>query len=293
MKIVRDFTFAITLGIIGGLAVTVLSYYNDHKEGGIRNTLMAVADSANLISDAYSDTNERGYKWNIDKDMLAGGRVTSDTGEYIDRKVPAFSDGVTAAWSEDGCDGDNAGDCIYSDIIRFHVRANSDSEEDQELKLAVRDDVMTMLKPLLKDCKSESESKAVVLDNLQNIYTTAINTITEQGYDYPVKVYMTVEEFPAKVYGDLTFPEGKYQALRIDIGEALGQNWWCVMYPPLCFIDDATVVVSKEGKRILEENLTQEEYRALFADSDADIKAESFICKKIKGWFENGRNDEK
>ena len=282
MKIVRDFTFAITLGIIGGLAVTVLSYYNDHKEGGIRNTLMAVADSANLISDAYSDTNERGYKWNIDKDMLAGGRVSSDTGEYIDRKVPAFSDGVTAAWSEDGCDGDNTGDCIYSDIIRFHVRANSDSEEDQELKLAVRDDVMTMLKPLLKDCKSESESKAVVLDNLQNIYTTAINTITEQGYDYPVKVYMTVEEFPAKVYGDLTFPEGKYQALRIDIGEALGQNWWCVMYPPLCFIDDATVVVSKEGKRILQENLTTEEYQSLLNDPETDIKGESFVYNVIR-----------
>ena len=163
MKIVRDFTFAITLGIIGGLAVTVLSYYNDHKEGGIRNTLMAVADSANLISDAYSDTNERGYKWNIDKDMLAGGRVSSDTGEYIDRKVPAFSDGVTAAWSEDGCDGDNAGDCIYSDIIRFHVRANSDSEEDQALKLKVKEAIVDYTRPILSHSSGISESEQLLL----------------------------------------------------------------------------------------------------------------------------------
>ena len=145
---------------------------------------------------------------------------------------------------------------------------------------------MTMLKPLLKDCKSESESKAVVLDNLQNIYTTAINTITEQGYDYPVKVYMTVEEFPAKVYGDLTFPEGKYQALRIDIGEALGQNWWCVMYPPLCFIDDATAVVSDEGKELLRENLSEKEYLALLNDPETNIKGESAIYNYIKDFFD-------
>ena len=307
MRVIRDFTFAIILGIIGGLAASVMSYYHDHKEDGMANTLLAIANGAQVISDAYSDTTDRGYKWNINKEMLAGGRVTSDSGEYIDERIPALSDAVLAAFNDMGSTGEAkdirakignifeqensdvvmAGkdidpDYPYADIIRFHVRANSDSEEDQELKLAVRDDVVAMLKPLLEDCKSVPESKSVIISNLQNIYTTAVNTITEQGYDYPVKAYVTVEEFPAKTYGDLTFPEGKYQALRIDIGDALGQNWWCVMYPPLCFIDDATTVVSKEGKEILKENLTPDEYRALLNAPETEIKGESLIYNKIK-----------
>lgn len=319
MRVIRDITFAMILGILGGLAVTVTSYYNDHKEGGVMNTLLAVANSAQTISDAYSGAGDKGYEWNVDPNLLAGGRVTSDTGEYIEERIPALSDAVLAAFNDIGTqkddmniaeivgnifqDNDNNSDIVavnegldidnpYADILRFHVRANSDSDEDQQLKLAVRDDVVAMMKPLLSDCDSVSESKGVVISNLQNIYTTAVNTITEQGYDYPVKVYVTVEEFPAKAYGDLTFPEGKYQALRIDIGDALGQNWWCVMYPPLCFIDDATAVVSKEGKEILKENLTMEEYQALLNDPETEIKGESLIYNKIKEWVE-GRKAQK
>ncbi len=169
--------------------------------------------------------------------------------------------------------------------MRFHIRANSDSDEDQELKLAVRDDVVAMLNPLVSDCESVAKSKEIIINNLQNIYTTAVNTITEQGYDYPVKVYVTTEEFPAKTYGDLTFPEGIYQALRIDIGNALGQNWWCVMYPPLCFIDDATAVVSDEGKEILKDNLSPAEYEALLNDPETEIKGESLLYNKVKEFF--------
>lgn len=158
--------------------------------------------------------------------------------------------------------------------------------------MAVKEDVVTMLKPLLTDCKNVAESKKVVIANLQNIYQTAVDTIVEQGYDYTVKVYVTEEEFPAKTYGDLTFPEGEYQALRIDIGEAKGQNWWCVMYPPLCFIDESTAVVTTEGKEKLKDALTPEEYAALFAyckdgeDEEADkvtVKAESWLYHLIKG----------
>lgn len=319
MRVIRDITFAMILGIFGGLAVTVTSYYNDHKEGGVMHTLLAVSNSAQTISDAYSGAVDKGYEWNVDPNLLAGGRVTSDTGEYIEERIPALSDAVLAAFNDIGTqnddmniaevvgnifqDNDNNSDIVivnegldidnpYGDILRFHVRANSDSDEDQQLKLAVRDDVVAMMKPLLSDCDSVSESKGVVISNLQNIYTTAVNTITEQGYDYPVKVYVTVEEFPAKAYGDLTFPEGKYQALRIDIGDALGQNWWCVMYPPLCFIDDSTAVVSKEGKEILKENLTMEEYQALLNDPETEIKGESLIYNKIKEWVE-GRKAQK
>ena len=312
MRMVRNIVLAICLGVFGGLAVTVLSYYNHHKQDGIANTLLAVSEASQIIKDAYSGDDSKAYNWNVDPKVLAGGELSSDTGEYIDDRIPALSDSVLSAFADlkgelmqdevdtvgsifdsrsseadlitvnDGFDETNP----YADILRFHVRANSDSEEDQELKLAVRDDVIAMLKPLVSDCDSVVESKGILINNLQNIYTTAVNTITEQGYDYPVKVYVTAEDFPAKTYGDLTFPEGKYQALRIDIGNALGQNWWCVMYPPLCFIDDTTAVVSDESKELLKENLSPSEYEALFNDPDTEIKGESFIYNRIMDWIE-------
>ena len=315
MKMVKHMVLAVCLGIFAGLAAVVCSYYFSHREGGVKNTLLAVADSAERIRNAYADTTAQAYDYEIDRNLLAGGRVSSVTREYIDERIPALSDSVLAAFNDitganefseaadsgrilqtignvfekrnsdsdvisvnQGVDLDNP----YADILRFHVRANSDSEEDQELKLAVRDDVVTMLKPLLADCESVAASKEIIVSNLQNIYMTAVNTITEQGYDYPVKVYVTAEKFPAKTYGDLTFPEGNYQALRIDIGNALGQNWWCVMYPPLCFIEDATVVVSDEGKEILKESLSDEEYRALLNNPETEIKGESVIYNKLK-----------
>ena len=312
MKIARNMAIAICLGIFAGFMATVISYYFSHREGGITNTLFAVANSAERIRDAYSDAAKESYDFDIDENLLAGGRVSSVTREYIDERIPALSDSVLAAFNE--MTGDTGAESIaskvgsvfeknsdsdvlsindsvkaenpYADILRFHVRANSDSKEDQELKLAVKDDVVTMLKPFLIDCESVAVSKEIIVSNLQNIYMTAVNTITEQGYDYPVKVYVTAEKFPAKTYGDLTFPEGNYQALRIDIGSAMGQNWWCVMYPPLCFIDDATVVVSDEGKKILKENLSDAEYRALLNDPDTEIKGESIIYNKLKMFLE-------
>ena len=151
--------------------------------------------------------------------------------------------------------------------------------KDQELKLAVKEDVVTFLKPLLEDCGNVAQSKQVIVSNLQNIYMIATNTIVEQGYDYSVDIYVTEETFSEKVYGDLTFPAGDYQALRIDIGEAKGQNWWGIMYPPLCFMDDTTMVVSDEGKEALAENLTPQEYAELFMN--ADVKLES----KLWNWI--------
>ena len=312
MKMVRNMVLAIIIGVIAGLATSVFSYYVSHRDKGVKNTLLAVTNSAQRIRDVYSDEAAKKYDLELNDELLVGGKVSGASGEYIDENVPALSESVMAAFNDLIGEGEEnsivnkvgsvfeknngSSDVIsvnesikadnpYGDILRFHVRANSDSEKDQELKIAVKDDVIAMLKPLLADCKSVSESKAVIVSNLQNIYMTAVNTITEEGYDYPVKVYVTAEKFPAKMYGDLTFPEGNYQALRIDIGNALGKNWWCVMYPPLCFIDDATVVVSDKGKKILKDNLSDEEYRALFNDNSTKIKAESAIYNKLKEVF--------
>lgn len=291
MKVFRDIFAAVMIGIMGGLLVSTISYYNDHKEGGVTQTLLAVANSFNTVADAYSS---------VDGDTLLAGNQGYNLEDKVLEAFEKVEEGEAASISNvlletllsdsgaehdilamDGVDGDLDEGAPYSGILRFHVRANSDSDDDQELKMAVKEDVIAMLKPLLADCESVEESKNIIVSNLQNIYTSAINTITEQGYDYDVKVYVTEEEFPAKTYGDLTFPAGEYQALRIDIGEAEGQNWWCVMYPPLCFVDESTAVVSEEEKEVLKENLTPKEYQDLFAHST--VKGESWIYNWITG----------
>ena len=305
MKVFRDIFAAIMVGIIGGFLVTTFSYYHDHKEGGVTQTLFAVLDSFNTVADAYSSANGDSLLGNIEDvdledevlaafESVENGEATSVSGEVL-KSILSESSSLSAEGDVlmmEGEDGGISSGEPYSGILRFHVRANSDSDEDQALKMAVKEDVVTMLKPLLSDCENVTESKNVIVANLQNIYTTAVNTIVEQGYDYTVKVYVTEEEFPAKTYGDLTFPEGDYQALRIDIGAAKGQNWWCVMYPPLCFIDESTAVVSEEGKEELKEALTAEEYAALFAyckdgeneeGNDITVKGESWLYNLITG----------
>jgi len=305
MKVFRDMFAAILIGIMGGFIVATFSYYQNHKEGGITQTLFAVLNSFNIVADAYSSVDGNSLAsdigdYDLEKEGLEAfesvedGEAQSVSGAVLKSILSGSyaSDMESDILAMEGEDGGISTGAPYSGILRFHVRANSDSEEDQDLKMAVKEDVVAMLKPLLSDCKNVAESKNIVVANLQNIYKTAVNTITEQGYDYEVKVYVTEEGFPAKTYGDLTFPEGEYQALRIDIGEAKGQNWWCVMYPPLCFIDESTAVVSKEGKQELKEALTPEEYAALFAyckdgeDGEGKavtVKGESWLYNWIKG----------
>ncbi|MGN0495791.1 MAG: stage II sporulation protein R [Lachnospiraceae bacterium] len=272
MKLFRDVFSAIMVGIMGGLLVTTISYYNHHKEDGVMHTMLAVLNSFDEVTKAYEAENADLYD-------VGGYKVEEDVLEAFLQTANDGSEGDILAM--EGDDGNIEEGAPYSGILRFHVRANSDSQEDQELKMAVKEDVVAMLKPMLRNCDSVKQSKDVIVSNMQNIYTTAVNTIVEQGYDYDVKVYVTKEDFPVKTYGDLTFPAGEYQALRIDIGKAQGQNWWCVMYPPLCFIDESTAVVSEDGKELLKKNLTDEEYRQLFTNPDVEVKT-SF---KLYDWL--------
>lgn len=272
MKLFRDVFSAIMVGIMGGFLVTTISYYNHHKEDGVMHTMLAVLNSFDEVTKAYEAENADLYD-------VGGYKVEEDVLEAFLQTANDGSEGDILAM--EGDDGNIEEGAPYSGILRFHVRANSDSQEDQELKMAVKEDVVAMLKPMLRNCDSVKQSKDVIVSNMQNIYTTAVNTIVEQGYDYDVKVYVTKEDFPVKTYGDLTFPAGEYQALRIDIGKAQGQNWWCVMYPPLCFIDESTAVVSEDGKELLKENLTDEEYRQLFTNPDVEVKT-SF---KLYDWL--------
>lgn len=151
-------------------------------------------------------------------------------------------------------------DELARQVFRFHVLANSDSEEDQALKMKVKEEIITYMKQELPESDSVETTKKWARENLSQIEEVAERIIAEEGYEYPVKAEVTTCDFPDKSYGDITFPAGEYEALRIEIGQAKGQNWWCVLYPNLCFIDAVHAVVPDEGKEDLKEVLEEDTY---------------------------------
>lgn len=170
---------------------------------------------------------------------------------------------------------------IADELIRFHVRANSDSEADQQLKLKVRNTVVNYMEQILDGSQSVEESGERIEKNMEGILREAMNTIHAQGYDYDVYGYMVKEYFPLRVYGDIALPPGEYTAFRIDIGEAEGKNWWCVLYPPLCFVDITHGVVPKESKEEFQ-NIIGEEEAVLTDTCSLEFKYLKFLNKYLE-----------
>ncbi len=139
---------------------------------------------------------------------------------------------------------------LAQNVLRLHVLANSDSEEDQALKLAVRDRVLSESRTLFIDCKTPEESKAVFEKEKERLKKSAEAEILERGFSYPVSLSLEKTYFPTKYYDGIAFPAGEYDAVRVEIGKAEGQNWWCVMFPPLCFVDGS--VSSQSAAHITE-----------------------------------------
>ena len=129
---------------------------------------------------------------------------------------------------------------ISDDVFRLHILANSDNEEDQQLKLKVRDAVLKKGQNVFTDCSSLEEIIASCESNIDLFEETATECIKENGYNYSVNAYVDKEYFNTREYEEITLPSGIYNALKIEIGEAKGHNWWCVMFPPICFIDSGS-----------------------------------------------------
>ncbi len=161
---------------------------------------------------------------------------------------------------------------IAEKIVRFHVIANSDRKADQDLKLAVRDAVGIKMSELLKDVADRSESEDVIRENMENMKQTAQKVIAENGYDYEVDVCLKDTDFPVKSYGMYTFPAGTYEALEIVIGEGKGHNWWCVMYPNMCFSDTMYEVINEDAKSSLKRVLSEDEYQQVLASGNYQVR---------------------
>ena len=171
---------------------------------------------------------------------------------------------------------------IQDSVFRLHVIANSDSIEDQNLKYLVRDKVLEYINSISENQHSKENVLKLANENINEIQKIAENTIHENGYNYEVKLNIGNFAFPTKTYGDISFPAGYYDALKIEIGNAKGQNWWCVMFPPLCFVDVTSGVVPKESKEVIKENLSDEEYK-LISENNNEI---SFKFKIVE-MFQN------
>ena len=162
---------------------------------------------------------------------------------------------------------------ISDNIFRLHVIANSDTVEDQKLKYKVRDRVLEYMNSITNNSFSKEEIINIIYAHLDDFKKVAQNTVYENGYNYNVTVEIGNFEFPKKTYGDISFPAGFYDALRIKIGNANGQNWWCVMFPPLCFIDVSSGIVPNDSKEMLESKLTEEEYNLISENNnEANVK---------------------
>lgn len=127
-----------------------------------------------------------------------------------------------------------------SEFLRVHIRANSDAACDQSVKYAVKDKIVDFLMPVAASCETKREAMDKIGTLIEEIEEVADGVLREHGYLYTAKAKLTREEFPTRVYEDFTLESGVYDALIIELGNAEGANWWCVIYPPLCFAGEAT-----------------------------------------------------
>lgn len=181
---------------------------------------------------------------------------------------------------------------IAEQIIRLHVIANSDSEEDQALKLKVRDEILSGIQDSLIYADTPAIAGKILKKEKELISEIAAAKIRQEGYDYSVRVVLEERYFPAKSYGELTFPPGNYQALCIEIGAAAGKNWWCVLFPSLCFVDETNAVIPEESKARLQDSLSPEAYESLensaaLPSASPNLKPEfhSAIADSITDWI--------
>ncbi len=150
------------------------------------------------------------------------------------RWIKALVGGVCLCMLLSFCGFAGACDAIREDVVRLHILANSDDAADQALKLKVRDAVTAQTAGWLDGVEGEGEALKVIEEKLPLLQQTAEKTIAENGYTYPVTVSLCKMYFSTRVYEDITMPAGTYDAVRIEIGEGAGKNWWCVVYPPMC-----------------------------------------------------------
>lgn len=171
---------------------------------------------------------------------------------------------------------------VYDSVVRLHVLANSDSAEDQARKLLVRDAVLAVTAPLLQDCQTRDTAEALLREKEQTLLEAAHQALTENGGDEAVSIVLDTEVYPERTYDSLCFPAGEYLSLRICIGDAAGQNWWCCLYPPLC-LGAATVTRQQAEEQFVSAGLTPSQYRVITESDRPVYRARFKLLELLRG----------
>ena len=174
---------------------------------------------------------------------------------------------------------------IYSSVVRLHVLANSDSEEDQALKLKVRDSILEALDGKLDGCKTQDEAKARIESLLPAVRSAAEKRIEAEGYSYPVRVELGLEEYPTRQYESCAFPAGEYTSLRVLIGSGEGQNWWCCVFPPLCLSSSSKLSREQNEDAFVSVGLTGEQYKIITETDTPKYRARFKILEVFSSIF--------
>ena len=165
---------------------------------------------------------------------------------------------------------------VASNVMRLHIIANSDNAYDQMVKLLVRDAIIDEFSSLVSDAKNPTHARQIIEANLLKAEAIAQRVLDENNFSYYARAVCTKSHFPIKKYGTITLPPGEYDALKIILGNGAGQNWWCVMYPPLCFEDAIDMGFDSNSKKILKESLGETDF-ALISDTGSIP-----VCFKFK-----------
>ena len=175
-------------------------------------------------------------------------------------------------------------DQIYDTVLRLHVLANSDSEEDQALKLQVRDAVLAVTAPLLEDATDRDTAEATVRAHMTDIQAAAEAVVSQNGSEQTVTIMLDMEDYPTRNYESCAFPAGEYLSLRVCLGEAEGQNWWCVLFPPLC-LSAATSQQNAEDA-FIQVGLSKDQYGIITETQNTKYRVRFKILETIMGWFD-------
>lgn len=269
-KILKGAMVGILLGVCGGILLTSVLHI---AGGGSVRDVVSLFRAGNM------------------KMLFAGQKISEEDQAELEA---VFGDAGKARSSAGGTEtADDSAD-VYEDalkspedvIVRFHVRANSDSEEDLALKYEVRDAVLAELADGLETVEDDGAALRYIMQKLPDIRQAARAVVDEAGYDYTISAYVVREEFPIREYGELVLPAGTYRALRVDIGAAKGENFWCMLYPMMCYTMDAGAVVDSEDAEKLAQALDEESYEKLFVKRDA--KGDNVKVRlKILEWLQD------
>ena len=269
-KILKGAMVGILLGVCGGILLTSVLHI---AGGGSVRDVVSLFRAGNMK-------------------MLFAGQKMSD--EDLAELEAVFGDAGMARISAGGTETADGSADVYEDalkspedvIVRFHVRANSDSEEDLALKYEVRDAVLAELADGLETVEDDGAALRYIMQKLPDIRQAARTVVDEAGYDYTISAYIVREEFPIREYGELVLPAGTYRALRVDIGAAKGENFWCMLYPMMCYTMDAGAVVDSEDTEKLAQALDEESYEKLFVKREA--KGDNVKVRlKILEWLQD------